>query len=174
MGTKFVRWDPARLVEQVRSVCEVQANGCWVWRYCGYTSNHYPEIMINRRRGSVARRLLELTTGEVGEVARHRCDNRPCCNPDHLLWGTQAENVQDALERGRRPRKQSSPSVPPRAPESYARGSRHGRARFTEDEVRAIRAEHAAGASIYRIAKESGASKCAIKMIVERATWTHI
>ncbi|MEU9611929.1 HNH endonuclease [Streptomyces sp. NPDC048209] len=124
-------------------------------------------------RKSVARRILETTTGEVGEVARHRCDNRPCCNPDHLEWGSQADNVHDAMERGRRPRRQVKPVQPRKTPE-LARGSRHGRARFTEAEVLVVRSRHASGVSVYRIAKDTRASKRAIKMIVERTTWTHI
>lgn len=36
-----------------------------------------------------------------GPVVRHTCDNRKCINPDHLLSGTQAENIQDAIDRKR-------------------------------------------------------------------------
>ena len=31
----------------------------------------------------------------------HSCDNPSCVNPDHLRWGTQGENVADAVSRGR-------------------------------------------------------------------------
>jgi len=34
-------------------------------------------------------------------VIRHACDNPACCNPLHLLPGTQADNVQDAVKRNR-------------------------------------------------------------------------
>lgn len=36
-----------------------------------------------------------------GTVVRHKCDNPRCINPDHLELGTQADNVQDMIDRGR-------------------------------------------------------------------------
>ncbi len=37
--------------------------------------------------------------------ACHKCDNPPCCNPDHLFDGTQAGNVADSIAKGRQPRR---------------------------------------------------------------------
>lgn len=36
-----------------------------------------------------------------GVLVRHTCDNPPCCNPDHLVLGTNADNSQDKVARGR-------------------------------------------------------------------------
>lgn len=46
---------------------------------------------------------LILATGEQpnGRQALHSCDNRRCVNPQHLRWGTQAENMEDMVKRGR-------------------------------------------------------------------------
>ncbi len=33
--------------------------------------------------------------------ACHTCDNPECTNPAHLWWGTQKENAQDAIAKGR-------------------------------------------------------------------------
>ena len=38
-----------------------------------------------------------------GMCVRHKCDNRPCINPDHLEVGTHADNMQDRLARGNHP-----------------------------------------------------------------------
>ena len=45
-----------------------------------------------------------LTYGPIADpvVVRHTCDNATCCNPGHLIAGTQAQNVQDMWDRGRR------------------------------------------------------------------------
>jgi hypothetical protein len=36
-----------------------------------------------------------------GLIIRHACDNPPCCNRRHLLIGTHADNMQDAIDRQR-------------------------------------------------------------------------
>lgn len=36
-----------------------------------------------------------------GMVIRHSCDNPTCVRPDHLVLGTQADNMQDMVRRGR-------------------------------------------------------------------------
>lgn len=45
--------------------------------------------------------LAEHLGRPVEGVVRHICDNPPCINPDHLIEGTQKDNINDAVERGR-------------------------------------------------------------------------
>jgi hypothetical protein len=46
-----------------------------------------------------ALQAARLPTSE--EVVRHICDNPICCNPGHLIIGSQADNVDDMISRGR-------------------------------------------------------------------------
>ena len=68
-----------------------------------------------------------LDEAAMGGVVMHSCDNPRCINPEHLSLGTQADNVQDMIHKGRA---------------VYVRGENHGSAKFSDAEVAAIRAEH--------------------------------
>lgn len=56
---------------------------------------------VNGSRLAHRAALAEALGRPVQGVVRHSCDNPPCINPMHLTEGTQAENVQDAVDRGR-------------------------------------------------------------------------
>lgn len=47
------------------------------------------------------RRVYYEATGELPKVVRHTCDNPRCINPKHLLGGTQQDNMDDMVRRGR-------------------------------------------------------------------------
>jgi hypothetical protein len=79
---------------------------CWPWT--GQTNNRgYGRLDIwteGRHIRLLAHRVaVTLSAGsEIGEaVLMHSCDNPPCCNPAHLSRATQADNMQDALRKGR-------------------------------------------------------------------------
>jgi Pectobacterium phage endonuclease len=93
---------------------------CWEWTGSRHPVGH-GRLRIGGRTGTIeyAHRLAWLLW--VGEIPpqmqiRHTCDNPPCCNPAHLLLGTQAENCLDMVKR-----------------------RRHGREKITPDQVRYIR-----------------------------------
>ena len=86
---------PVKWLEDNIKTCN--ENECLLWPF-GKDSNGYGSMVgrsneygINRSH----RLALVLATGEVGEVARHKCRNRSCCNPHHLEWGTYKENSHD-------------------------------------------------------------------------------
>jgi len=68
----------------------------------GYRSK-YGYGLTGTKRSRVHRLAWEKEYGPIpeGMVVRHACDNPSCYNVDHLVLGTQADNVRDMVERGR-------------------------------------------------------------------------
>lgn len=84
-------------------------DSCWVWK-AKATNSGYGNMYISKGVTRTAHQLAyELTHGEYKEATeayhgiciRHTCDNRLCCNPNHLLKGTQQDNIRDKTERKR-------------------------------------------------------------------------
>lgn len=92
-----------------------------------------------------------------GVVVRHRCDNPPCVNPDHLTLGSQAENIQDSVSQNR-----------------HCHGESHGMSKLTEAHVMSIRSRYAGGESKASIARSYGMSRTAITDICNKKSWSHV
>lgn len=60
-----------------------------------------------------------------GMLVCHKCDNPKCAELEHLFLGTSLDNAHDKIAKGR-----------------ASHGEKNGRAKLTEDDVRAIRASN--------------------------------
>ncbi len=74
---------------------------CWPWT--GATQNGgYGVIGIGRAKLLLTHRVaFENKNGFMPTVVMHSCDNRLCCNPAHLVAGTQRDNCLDMARKGR-------------------------------------------------------------------------
>lgn len=133
---------------------------CWPWKGavsgCGYGSLMMDGKYLRPHRVAYqhGRRVA------LGRwIVRHRCDNKICCNPNHLVRGTHKQNTSDAISR-----KLHSP--PP-----VLLGEDHGRAKLTWQRVREIREAARSGTSIYRIAKCMGIPETTVGHVVHGRTW---
>jgi hypothetical protein len=89
-------------VEFFESKIEKQENGCWIW-IGGKNSTNYGYLNIGKKRISSHRFSYMWYKGGIpkGMLVCHVCDNPICCAPEHLFLGTQKDNIQDALKKGR-------------------------------------------------------------------------
>jgi hypothetical protein len=86
----------------------------------------------------------------------HSCDNPPCVNPRHLFLGTNVDNVNDRVAKGR-----------------TQRGSKHFLSRLTEDDVRTIRVLVQCQ-SQSETARQYGVSVGTVSAIVHGRSWKHL
>lgn len=108
-ATKYGRAVPRRdrpLRERLEEVgWTVAASGCWEWNG-GRTVSGYGVFTAERLgydRSGAHRAMYESIHGPLdpSQHVRHKCDNPPCVNPDHLEPGTPADNMNDMAERMR-------------------------------------------------------------------------
>lgn len=79
-----------------------ELGSCWIWT--GSTDGHgYGSIRRNGVLHKAHRVSYVFAHGSIDENLNvlHKCDNPSCVNPCHLFLGTQKENVQDMVKKGR-------------------------------------------------------------------------
>lgn len=164
-------------------------SGCWLWTAAadqhGYGRFRVGSLTDNSRRMTVAPRMAwELYKGELPPPdldVCHSCDNPPCVNPDHLFLGTRLQNMQDCVKKGRNSRGESHSKIQKAhilsGPDHYLygrpgrKGEKHHMAKLTDDDVRAIRADHR---MLAEIAADYEVSFATIGYIRRGKTWKHV
>lgn len=147
-------WAPVAemaLAERVRHFALPAArDDCWPWTG-NVDKDGYGALPFEGRNYRPHRLAWQDANGSLipeGIVVRHTCDNPPCCNPAHLILGTQADNIGDAVRRGR-----------------WVHGESHGRMKLTTVQVDAIRLALAGGAGPTALGRKYGVSKTQIARI---------
>ena len=147
-------------VEQ-RFWAKVDKSGdCWEWQG-SKRKDGYGRFRISAQVHQAHRVVYELTYGSIpdGLLVRHTCDNPSCCNPEHLITGTDLDNSNDKVARGR---------------DRYVHGEAQHKSKFTIEDVVAIRSAHAQGFSDQVLAQRYGVTRTAIYHITRRKNWKHI
>ena len=75
---------------------------CWLW-LSTVNDKGYGFIGFRKKLISAHRYSYSLHNGEIpsGMHVLHHCDNPSCVNPKHLWIGTNYDNVQDKMRKGR-------------------------------------------------------------------------
>lgn len=137
---------------------------CIIWK--GYKRDGgkgYGTTTVSGGRLKYAHRIAwEKEKGPVPEglMVLHTCDTPPCVNVEHLFLGTQKDNMEDKVRKGR---------------QSDQRGERSHQTKLTENDVKSIRVKRILGLfSVKKLADWYGVSVGTIQDASEGRTWKHL
>lgn len=137
-------------------------NGCWIWLGCRDKWG-YGDMSVRSKHIQSHRFAWKLLRGDPGKLdCLHKCDNPPCCNPDHIYLGTDADNIRDMHARGR-----------------ALVGERSPKAKLTEAAVRAIRREYNGStrgkpSNAAELAARYGVRRGTIVQVAKGTLWAHL
>lgn len=158
-GPKANRVDLEEITEDVRSrlasrIIKGGEDDCWPW--VGNEIQNYGRLWVKNRLVMAHRVAYMIAKGEIpkGMVIRHTCNNGRCCNPNHLIYGTQAQNNADKVEAKRAPH-----------------GSGHFKAKLCEEMIAKIRNDPRDNGVI---GSELGVHRSIICKIKNRKIWKHV
>lgn len=138
-------------------------SGCWTCDTASATRSGYLHLSIAENRVYHTRKAHRFSYEHfrgpmaAGMLACHTCDVRSCCNPEHIFPGTQADNMQDMVRKGR-----------------GLVGVKSAKTKFTEDDVISIYRDVDAGLTRQAIAKKHGVSAVTISHIATGRNWKHL
>lgn len=148
----------------IKGKIAIADNGCWHW--AGYIrSDGYGSVGGYRNRWLAHSMSWLLFNGPIPDdiCVLHKCDVRMCVNPKHLFLGTRGDNARDMVSKGRSPNTR------------YRAGERSGHAKFTDEQVRAMRQFVEIGdRTIASAARILGVSKELLWQMVRRKTYADV
>lgn len=136
----------------------LKTDKCWIWQGRS-DSNGYGRFSLGRPMVLAHRfsAMLIYPGLKTSTHVLHECDNPPCVNPDHFMYGTQVDNVADMMAKNRQ-----------------AKGACHSQAKLTEADILKIREYLRHGKTQIKIARIFHVSPTAISNIHTGKYWSHI
>ena len=81
----------------------VTESGCWIWT-ASATSVGYGDFRAFGKHYTAHAASYMAYNGSIDDNLHvmHKCDVRLCCNPNHLILGTNLDNILDSMKKDRR------------------------------------------------------------------------
>jgi hypothetical protein len=104
------RFTDQQYIDRIKAKVTITESGCWVcagfqhkMRNVKTHSLGYVSVSYRGTVQGVHRLMYRLLVGLVPNDMQvcHKCDNPPCCNPDHLFLGDQNANMRDMADKKR-------------------------------------------------------------------------
>lgn len=134
---------------------------CWKW-LGDIRQNGYGRFWLGDKSVPAHRYSYEIHVGQVlaGVLVLHKCDNPECTNPDHLFLGTQQDNINDKVKKGRL---------------QNQNGENNPGAKLTEKDVIEIRRLYSTGNYLQReIAAMFNMPLSSINQVIKMKRWKHL
>lgn len=133
-----------------------EVTGCWVINSHYKNKKGYSRINFISHNTLIHRFVYESFYGELTSEQHvlHHCDNPSCINIEHLFVGTNKDNIDDKVRKGRQ-----------------VRGEKLGLTRYTEAIIKEIRDKDLSVGECHR---RWGMHKTNVYAIKKRKTWKHI
>ena len=161
-----------RLLEKsVEDVTSLVIEGRHCRMFTGARRGGYGRMSDGERVQQAQRLAHEVWIGPIpdGKDVCHRCDWPGCIEPRHLWAGTEKQNTADMIAKGRHLDGRRVTSEKRRGqPNYWGRGSKHGLAKVSETQVRAILLDPREGTVI---AAEYGISPSLVYGIKKGRNW---
>ena len=126
-----------------------KTENCWLWTG-NLDKDGYGVWWLDGKNVRAHRLISKIYGKEIKPpfVSRHLCHVRKCVNPDHIVQGTQRENVQDQLRLGT-----------------------HSKLQYPDELIETIKTEYAnTKTTTRRLAAKYGVSKTQVGYIVQGKT----
>ena len=156
---------------------------CWT-HTTSVSSSGYGQIMFQNKAWGLHTYSYYIHNGkpdlEKGYDVSHKCDNKECCNPEHLEYITHAQNVRDGVKRVKeiKPTKEKKKGNYKATSASFKPGEQKGEnnstAVLTWEKVREIRDIHSKGlkyGDLKKMADKYGTSVRSIENVINKKTW---
>lgn len=140
------------------------SDDCWEWKGCKWDG--YGSFRVGGRKGRSLRSHRIAWTIQNGSIppglqVLHKCDNRACCNPNHLFLGTNADNVADKVSKERQNINQFKGETAPSA-------------KINEFDVYKIREMYKSGHGYAAIGRVMGITRQQVYRIITKRAWKHL